>query len=97
VPNEPRETLQPGDLCVIIDHPCPWPQARKYIGLTVVLIETWSPMEPSELTPYWRCSGLPMGVIVSHQVLRKIPPDRMLDARMHDEPVADKNDQELPV
>ena len=92
----PRETLAPGDLCVIIEHPCPWPPARKFIGHTVVLIEIW-PLDISDLSPYWRCSGLPTGVIVSHQVLRKIPPDRMLDARMHSDPVKEIHNEEAKV
>jgi hypothetical protein len=95
VSNENRETLQPGDLCVII-RPNPAQPVEvgdhvlKYLGRTVVLIEHHRlANELCAMTPYWRCSGLPPECAVSHVVLRKIPPDRMLDARMHDTPVVE--------
>lgn len=90
------EQLIPGDLCVIIDHPDKAPYAEGLIGRTVVLIEVIG-IYIGQHSPYWRCSGVPAGVIVSHQVLRKIPPDRMLDARMHDEPVNEIHDEEVKV
>ena len=84
------EQLNPGDLCVIVAHEPMNPWSRSYVGRTVVLIDIcWHVF--SHLAPYWRCSGLPPTTMVSHLVLRKIPPDQMLDARMHDEPVADKS------
>lgn len=87
-----RGTLSPGDLCVIIaDRQVP-PWARIFVGLTVVLISVYEDVERADVrfAPFWRVTGLPQGAIVSHEILRKIPPDRMLDARSHMEPVADK-------
>jgi len=90
-----RETLQPGDLCVILDGPLIPPIARPAVGKTVVLIEIsdigW--LEYSQWKPYWRCSGLPPNWQVSHVLLRKIPPDRMIDARMHDTPIREPGDE----
>ena len=102
--NAPRETLQSGDLCVIIrPHPsiprAEGEQIDRFVGLTVILIEHHHLANSllSAFSPYWRCSGLPPAAAVSHVVLKKIPPDRMLDARTHmtDTPVTD--DEELTV
>lgn len=80
--------LAPGDLCVIV-HPGYVPDSTDmvtlFIGRTVVLVavdEFISQIGP--LAPYWRVSGLPLAkAFVSHAVLRKIPPESMLDARTH--------------
>ena len=72
--------LHPGDLCVIIDG-LMRQRDRYLIGRTVVLLHIVDVDAP--LAPYWRCSGIPPHVIVSHQILRRIPPEKMLDARTH--------------
>ena len=77
------EPLQPGDLCVILDGPAIPSIARPAVGKTVVLIEIEDQRYNPQWKPYWRCSGLPPDWRVSHVLLRKIPPDRMIDARMH--------------
>lgn len=93
---EKSQTLSPGDLCVIIAHEPIDAVHRQYIGRTVVLIELASWLFSGN-SPYWRCAGLPQDLMVSYQVLRKIPPERMLDARMHDEPVKDIHEEEVKV
>jgi len=96
MPSENRETLSPGDLCVIVAHEPMDPWSRSYVGRTVVLIDIcWHVF--SHLAPYWRCSGLPPTTMVSYLVLRRIPPDQMLDARSHMEPIDEINDEEVKV
>lgn len=88
------DPLAPGDLCVII-APSEWlpVDARRFIGCTVVLFRECSlgTSRCGELAPFWHVSGLPPGYVVSHKALRKIPPDEMIDARSHLEPVEDKS------
>lgn len=93
------EQLNPGDLCVILSASGILVWAKPYVGRTVVLIEIApDPFSlATSLDPFWRCSGMPTGTRVSHRILRKIPPERMLDARMHSEPVADKTPEKLHV
>ena len=85
--------LQPGDLCRIVRPsytPVPRDDVLRYVGRTVILIEHHHlANQVGGWAPYWRCSGLPPECAVSHIVLKKIPPDQMLDARMHAEPVED--------
>jgi len=80
------------------------PAARVLVGRTVVLIELVTglifgifPLEMLPGAPFWRVSGLNRGVAISHTVLRKIPPDRMLDARSHLDPIEEKTPEKLHV
>jgi hypothetical protein len=96
----PRGTLSPGDLCVIVAHPHMDADARAFVGRTVVLIEEApSRWVPDFLlgAPFWRTTGMPPNTLISHIILRKIPPDRMLDARSHMEPVEEKTPEKLHV
>jgi len=102
--HEKSQTLAPGDLCVIVAHPQMGPAARVLVGRTVVLIELGTgfiaglfPLEMLPGAPFWRVSGMPHASVISHIVLRKIPPDQMLDARSHMEPVEDKTPEKLHV
>jgi hypothetical protein len=81
--------LSPGDLCVIIDGSHIEEEHRHFIGRTVVLIEI-VPYEEWHYAPFWRCSGIAPSVAVSHTILKRIDPDRMLDARTHLEPTEEE-------
>jgi hypothetical protein len=87
------EHLQPGDLCEIIEGGYIMPPFRYVIGRTVVLI-TVDPLD-GNWAPYWRCSGVPSNWAVSHKLLRKIPPEQMIEARTH--MTDETNDEELTV
>jgi hypothetical protein len=72
--------LQPGDLCVVVDHPN-WgalSATRRFIGQTVVLVAgplaSDYPDYNDKWEPFWAVSGLPNGLKPSEKVLRKIPP-----------------------
>jgi hypothetical protein len=80
--------LSPGDLCVITDNGRVHPSHRCYVGRTVVLIEVVPYLDL--FSPYWRCSGIAPTVAVSHQILRRIDPDKMIDARSHLEPTEEE-------
>ncbi len=92
MPLENLEILQPGDLCVITTHPHLKPAQNRYVGCTVVLIGIETKFDDYPLAPYWRCSGLSL-LAASHQVLKRIPPERLIDARGHLEPVNEINDE----
>jgi hypothetical protein len=82
------DNLEPGDVCVIVDHPQIPPRLRWTIGRTVVLLATAGPdaRACAQFCPYWRVSGL-----VNHKVswvcLRKIPPEAA-DAAQQNETLA---------
>lgn len=74
--------LQPGDLCRIkrVDSPYWKPRSMdKYNGLVVALVTIEElPYITPKLKPFWRVSGItPVGVLVSHLVLEKIPPEEL--------------------
>lgn len=96
------EPLHPGDLCVVkgaagvdIPHPFAYVIGRTVICLGIAELPPlpWVPA----YAPFWRCSGLPEHWAISHILLRKIPPEEMLDARMHDEPVVEPHPTEEDV
>jgi hypothetical protein len=80
--------LHPGDLCVITDNGHVHPDHRCYVGRTVVLIAI-APIR-DYFAPFWRCSGIAPTVVVSHAILKRIPPEKMIDARSHLKPVTEE-------
>ena len=80
--------LAPGDLCVIIGEG--FCDCHRYlIGRTVVLLResTAGRWKGWPTAPFWACGGVEWGLLISHMNLRKIPPDEMIDARTHMEPL----------
>lgn len=74
------DQLQPGDLCVVVDHP----SIKRYrwaVGKTVVLVSSLNYGHPL-YDPYWQCAGAP-GVGVSFVCLRKIPPPPLEAEQFH--------------
>lgn len=89
-------SLQPGDLCVVIDAP-DYKAFRQNIGKTVVLIEvarvchdgTCADQGWSRWCPHWHVSGLPPEQYPSHEILRKIPPAPMVEEQVNQKETQD--------
>ncbi len=65
--------LQPGDMCLILDHWTHDDRKRTLVGRTVVLLNIENPLFGS-MTPYWRCTNVPKNWVISHAILKRIPP-----------------------
>lgn len=77
--------LAPGDMCIVVKGLIVDPLYRAQVGgKTVILLEEISQMPSYRYlnpfwSPYWRCSGLPPSMVVSHKILQKIPPAPLMD------------------
>jgi len=69
-------SLQPGDMCVILQPTIPCaPHEQKLVGRVVILRRIEYTTGP--WAPHWSCTNVPRGIQVSEFVLRKIPPAPM--------------------
>jgi hypothetical protein len=77
--------LQPGDLCVIIDHPQISSFDKCHIGKVVVLLNSRNYDNLLSWNPFWRVSGVEGVEAISQEILRKIPPDELAKDRITEE------------
>jgi len=69
-------SLQPGDMCVILQPTTPCaPHEQVVVGRVVILLRIVITAGP--WAPFWNCTNVPRGLQVSESVLRKIPPAPM--------------------
>jgi len=78
-------TLQPGDLCVILGGPDIPDSCRGFVGRTVILIRDSEFLKHSCYAPFWKVVNLPDRIVVSHKILKKIPPAPMDESEMEQE------------
>jgi hypothetical protein len=70
VTSEQRELLCPGDLCEVIDST---PEHAYLKGQLVTLIKySWACRQAGPWCPHWEVQET--DVVISHKVLRKLPP-----------------------
>jgi hypothetical protein len=72
--------LQPGDICVIVDHPRVDAEDLWLIGMTTIVIREYDCSRCThgdmDLKPFYACTGIGDSHI-SHVCLKKIPPAPM--------------------